>query len=71
MVAILGFSKDQITAAVQAMYAEVAVAPTHPFHFPVAVRAPKRSVIPTPNWTGCRRRRSPPLPASAIRSAPK
>jgi SAM-dependent methyltransferase len=35
MVAILGFSKDQITAAVQAMYAEVAVAPTHPFHFPV------------------------------------
>jgi arsenite methyltransferase len=35
MVAILGFSKDQITAAVQAMYSEVAVAPTHPFHFPV------------------------------------
>jgi ubiquinone/menaquinone biosynthesis C-methylase UbiE len=35
MVAILGFSKDQITAAVQAMYAEVATAPGHPFHFPV------------------------------------
>ena len=35
MVAILGFSKNQITAAVQAMYSEVAVAPTQPFHFPV------------------------------------
>jgi SAM-dependent methyltransferase len=35
MVAILGFSKEQITAAVQAMYSEVAAAPTHPFHFPV------------------------------------
>lgn len=35
MVAILGFSKDQITAAVQAMYSEVADAPTQPFHFPV------------------------------------
>jgi arsenite methyltransferase len=43
MVAILGFSKDQITAAVQMMYSEVAVAPTHPFHFPVG-RAGARAV---------------------------
>lgn len=35
MVAILGFSKDKITAAVQAMYTQVAAAPTQPFHFPV------------------------------------
>ena len=43
MVAILGFSKDQITAAVKAMYGEVAVAPTQPFHFPVG-RAGARAV---------------------------
>jgi arsenite methyltransferase len=35
MVAILGFSKDQITAAVQAMYANVAEDPAQYFHFPV------------------------------------
>lgn len=35
MVAILGFSKDQITAAVQDMYREVAVSPAKGFHFPV------------------------------------
>jgi SAM-dependent methyltransferase len=35
MVAILGFSKDQITAAVQAMYAGVADNPRQYFHFPV------------------------------------
>jgi arsenite methyltransferase len=43
MVAILGFAKDQITAAVQAMYSEVALAPTQPFHFPVG-RAGARAV---------------------------
>ena len=35
MVAILGFNKDQITAAVQDMYAAVAASPVQYFHFPV------------------------------------
>jgi arsenite methyltransferase len=35
MVAILGYSKDQITAAVQAMYGAVSSNPGQPFHFPV------------------------------------
>lgn len=35
MVAILGFSKEQATAAVQAMYEQVAAHPSQPFHFPV------------------------------------
>ena len=39
MVAILGFSKDEITAAVRAMYAQVAAKPTQDFHFPVGRRA--------------------------------
>ncbi|MFP4537371.1 MAG: methyltransferase domain-containing protein [Dichotomicrobium sp.] len=43
MVAILGFSKDQVTSAVQAMYAEVAAAPSQGFHFPVG-RAAARAV---------------------------
>lgn len=43
MVAILGFSKDQVTEAVQAMYAQVAAAPTQYFHFPVG-RSAARAV---------------------------
>lgn len=35
MVAILGFSRERILAAVQAMYTDVANAPRWPFHFPV------------------------------------
>lgn len=35
MVAVLGYSKDQITAAVRAMYEEVSADPDQPFHFPV------------------------------------
>lgn len=35
MVAILGFSKHQITLAVQGMYGQVAARPAQPFHFPV------------------------------------
>jgi arsenite methyltransferase len=35
MVAILGFSKERVTSAVQAMYEAVAAAPAQPFHFPV------------------------------------
>lgn len=35
MVAILGFSKDQVTAAVRDMYEAVAVKPNGGFHFPV------------------------------------
>lgn len=34
MVAIAGFSRDQILAAVQQMYADVATAPAQQFHFP-------------------------------------
>jgi arsenite methyltransferase len=39
MVAILGFSKEQITEAVRAMYGAVAAAPSDPFHFPVGREA--------------------------------
>lgn len=35
MVAILGFTKERVTEAVQAMYGEVAATPEAPFHFPV------------------------------------
>ncbi|WP_022729059.1 MerC family mercury resistance protein [Fodinicurvata sediminis] len=43
MVAILGFSKDQVTAAVQAMYADLAGDPRQHFHFPVG-RSAARAV---------------------------
>jgi arsenite methyltransferase len=39
MVAILGYSKDQITTAVQAMYTAVARDPEQGFHFPVGREA--------------------------------
>lgn len=39
MVAILGFSKERITRAVQAMYGDVAARPDGPFHFPVGREA--------------------------------
>ena len=39
MVAVLGFSKDDVTAAVQAMYADVAAVPSGYFHFPVGADA--------------------------------
>jgi ubiquinone/menaquinone biosynthesis C-methylase UbiE len=39
MVAILGFSKERITGAVQAMYADVAARPGGAFHFPVGREA--------------------------------
>ena len=35
MVAIFGFSRDKILAAVQDMYTAVATTPDHSFHFPV------------------------------------
>jgi ubiquinone/menaquinone biosynthesis C-methylase UbiE len=35
VVAILGFSKAQVTTSVQHMYAQVAASPSQPFHFPV------------------------------------
>ncbi len=35
MVAILGFTRDQIFQAVRQMYSEVAASPSAPFHFPV------------------------------------
>ena len=34
MVAIAGFTKDQILSAVRAMYSEVANQPSKQFHFP-------------------------------------
>ncbi|AZT83169.1 methyltransferase domain-containing protein [Marinobacter sp. NP-4(2019)] len=39
MVAILGYSREQITSAVQDMYTQVANAPQSRFHFPVGYRA--------------------------------
>ena len=39
MIAILGFSKERITEAVQAMYGEVAARPDAPFHFLVGREA--------------------------------
>lgn len=39
MVAILGFSREQITSAVQDMYTQVAEAPQSRFHFPVGYEA--------------------------------
>lgn len=39
MVAVLGYSRDQIFAAVKAMYTAVADMPTSEFHFPVGVSA--------------------------------
>ena len=39
MVAVLGYSKDQILDAVKDMYAAVATAPDGPFHFPVGSEA--------------------------------
>lgn len=39
MVAILGYSREQITHAVQDMYTTVAEAPLSPFHFPVGAGA--------------------------------
>jgi len=35
MVAIFGFTREKVIAAVQEMYTAVAVTPEHPFHFPV------------------------------------
>lgn len=35
MVAILGFSRERVIAAVKEMYTEVAMAPERPYHFPV------------------------------------
>jgi SAM-dependent methyltransferase len=39
MTAILGFSREQIFAAVKDMYTAVATAPTEPYHFPVGREA--------------------------------
>ena len=39
MVAILGYSREQIVSAVRDMYTAVAEAPTSPFHFPVGREA--------------------------------
>lgn len=54
MVAILGFTKERITEAVQAMYEQVAAQPTAPFHFPVGEEAcralgyPEEKLEPVP-----------------------
>lgn len=46
MVAILGYSRPQILAAVQQMYTVVANAPASPFHFPVGAEASRRLGYP-------------------------
>ncbi|WP_111414017.1 MerC family mercury resistance protein [Billgrantia lactosivorans] len=46
MVAILGYSRPQIMAAVQQMYTAVAEAPATPFHFPVGAEASRRLGYP-------------------------
>ncbi|MDX5432562.1 MAG: methyltransferase domain-containing protein [Halomonas sp.] len=46
MVAILGYSRPQILAAVQEMYTAVADSPTSPFHFPVGSEASRRLGYP-------------------------
>ncbi|GHE21598.1 MerC family mercury resistance protein [Halomonas urumqiensis] len=46
MVAILGYSRPQILAAVQTMYSTVANAPESPFHFPVGANASRRLGYP-------------------------
>ncbi|QTP56041.1 methyltransferase domain-containing protein [Billgrantia sulfidoxydans] len=46
MVAILGYSRPQILAAVQQMYTAVADAPASPFHFPVGAEASRRLGYP-------------------------
>lgn len=46
MVAILGYSRPQILAAVQQMYTAVAEAPGSPFHFPVGAEASRRLGYP-------------------------
>ncbi|WP_416137823.1 MerC family mercury resistance protein [Halomonas sp. HK25] len=46
MVAILGYSRPQIIAAVQAMYGAVAATPDAPFHFPVGADACRRLGYP-------------------------
>ncbi len=46
MVAILGYSRPQILAAVRQMYGAVAAAPDSPFHFPVGAEACRRLGYP-------------------------
>ncbi|WP_254275568.1 MerC family mercury resistance protein [Halomonas sp. 3H] len=46
MVAILGYSRPQILAAVQQMYSTVAATPDVPFHFPVGAKACRRLGYP-------------------------
>lgn len=52
MVAILGFSREKIIAAVQDMYTAVAMAPTRGFHFPVGREACLLAGYPEPLLQG-------------------
>ncbi|RDB42811.1 methyltransferase domain-containing protein [Halomonas sp. DQ26W] len=52
MVALLGYSRQQIVSAVQDMYTAVAEAPTSPFHFPVGGRACERLGYPAEYTAG-------------------
>lgn len=58
MVAILGYSRPQIIAAVQQMYGAVATAPDAPFHFPVGAQACRRLGYPSAQ--------TDPLPAETL-----
>lgn len=52
MVAILGYSPQQITQAVQGMYRAVADTPDAGFHFPVGAEACRRLGYPTERIAG-------------------
>jgi len=60
MVAILGFSREKVIAAVQEMYAAVATSPDRPFHFPVGREACRQVGYPEEALDG--------LPAAALAS---
>lgn len=60
MVAILGFSRERVIAAVKEMYTEVANAPERPFHFPVGREACRQVGYPDALLDG--------LPGAALES---
>jgi hypothetical protein len=60
MVAILGFSREQVRAAVKDMYTAVAITPDHPFHFPVGRDACRQVGYPAESLDG--------LPEAALES---
>ena len=60
MVAIVGFSREQILSAVRKMYTDVAIFPARQFHFPTG-RAACAFVGYPEDWLDC-------IPATALES---